>query len=630
MSAIAGILLLDGAYLDEQRLNRLVAATSHICADTTGTWHGGPSGLVHFNLVTTPQARHEHQPLLDKEAGLAVLLDGRIDNRPELLAKLGCAAGLDHSCGDGALLLALFRKYGIDSVQHLVGDYSLAVWQSRTRQLFCARSPLGWRPFLWHMNNSLFAFATEPRTLIEGLGLERRLNEGALGEFLSMRFTSQTETMWRDIYRLPPGAAMLVENGNVRGWNWHDGPFPESSLSEEEACQNFRELFDQSLEACMRSSTEVAAHLSGGLDSSSVVCRSMELFRAGLLERPVHPLSARFPGEMHDESEWSEAVEAHAGVESIIVMPRPYSWEHAARWCATTLHLPLRPNVLSTVIGSCEQMQARGMRVLLTGEGGDDWLRGSHAHWPDLLRNGKISQLWREALVQGQSDYARKLKRLIFEGVLPLLLASHRDRLMRPHLQFSHSAPPWLRPEWARNIGLSERWCSDTAPMQLDTFYQQQRSFRYTAARPHVNIDNVLCLAAKKGVELRHPFHDLRLTHFLMGVPGNMLLRNDERKYLLRQAMRGTLPEMVRTRQTKADFGPPFVDAVEAFLTTTAVEELFCVRMGWVDGAYIARAFETNRDWYRSDRTRRWPTESFGPVWSVVAAEIWLQEALKI
>jgi asparagine synthase (glutamine-hydrolysing) len=247
-----------------------------------------------------------------------------------------------------------------------------------------------------------------------------------------------------------------------------------------------------------------------------------------------------------------------------------------------------------------------------------------------LLRQGKFSQLWQETLVPGRSGYARRIKRLLLEGMAPLLLASHRDRLMRPHLQFSHSAPPWLRPEWAKKIGLSERWRSDSAPMQLDTFSQQQRSFRYTVARTHVNVDNVLCLVAGKGVELRHPFHDLRLTQFLMGLPGDLLLRNGERKYLLRQAMRGTLPEKVRTRQTKADLSLPFVDAVEALFATTAAEKLLCVELGWVDGAYIRRAFENNRDWYRSDRTRRWPAEPFGPVWSAVAAEIWLRESMKI
>jgi asparagine synthase (glutamine-hydrolysing) len=629
MSAIAGLLLLDGANLEDHRLTGLVSSTSHVCADTTGVWHEGPVGLLHFNLVTTPQAQAERQPLIDRETGLVVLLDGRLDNRPELLMKCGRAAGLADTCGDAQLLLELFKKYGQDLVQQLVGDYSLVIWQSRTRQLFCARSPVGWRPFLWYMNDTLFAFATEPRTLIEGLGLERRLNEGALGEFLSMRFTSQTETLWRGIYRLPPGAAMTIEQGKMRSWHWHGGPFPESSLSEEEASQRFRELFDQSLEACMRSSTDVAAHLSGGLDSSTVVCRSLELFRAGRLERPVYPLSARFPGEMHDESEWSEAVESHTGLTSMIVQPRPYVWDRARQWCATTLHLPLRPNVLSTIIGSCEQLQACGMRVLLTGEGGDDWLRGSHGHWPDLVREGKLRQVWQETF-SPRADYARRLKYFVTEGVAPLVLSSQRERLLRPHLQFSYSPPPWLRSEWARKIGLCERWRSDVPPMQLDTFSQQQRSFRYTAARPHVNVDNVLCMAAGKGVELRHPFHDLRLTHYLMGVPGGMLLRNGERKYLLRQAMRGTLPEKVRTRQTKADLSPPFVDALEEFFRETSVEELQCVKQGWVDGAYITRAFETNRRWYRSDRSRKWPTEVLGPVWSAVATEIWLREALKV
>jgi asparagine synthase (glutamine-hydrolysing) len=608
----------------------MIDATDHIIRDTVGSWHEGPVGLIHFNLITTPQAQHEALPLADKQAGLAIVFDGRLDNRRAVFDKVGSAAGLPRDCGDGALVMALFKQYGESCVQHLVGDYTLAVWQARSRQLFCARSPLGWRPFLWYCDSTRFAFATEPKTLIEGLDLERRVNEGAAGELLSMRFTSQTETLWQGVYRLPPGGALAVENGRVRTWHWHQGPFFETSHNDEEASEYFNELFDQSLEACMRSSTDVAAHLSGGLDSSSVVCRSMEMYRAGRLGRPVHPLSARFPGEAHDESEWSMAVEEHANVDSMIVLPRPYSWDKARTWCANTLHLPLRPNVLSTIIGSCERMQAHGMRVLLTGEGGDDWLRGSHAHWPDLLRKGKLAQLWRETHSRAPSDFARRIKRVMLEALAPLLLDSHRESLMRPHLHFSAEAPSWIRPEWAEKIGLSERWRSDTAPLTLNTVSLQHRSFRYTMARPHVNVDNTLSMVASKGVELRHPFHDLRLTHYLMGVPGNLLMREGESKYLLRQAMRGTLPEKVRTRQTKADLSMPFIDALADFFASTPVEDLLCVRLGWVNQTYILRAFETNRAWYLAGKKGAWPAEHLGPVWSTVAVEIWLREALKM
>lgn len=630
MSALAGLVLHGGASVAEHQLQRLIAATVHVQRDTTGSWHAGPAGLVHFNLITTPQARDEVLPLADQAAGLVILLDGRLDNRAELLDKVGHAAGLDHASGDGALLLALFKRYGTDCVQHLVGDYSLVVWQSRTRQLFCARSPLGWRPFLWHNSATGFGFATEPRTLIEGLGLERELNEGAMGEYLSMRFTTPTETLWRGIYRLAPGAALMVEDGRVRHWQWQRGPFPESSDSDSQASERFRALFDQSLQSCMRSSGEVAAHLSGGLDSSSVVCRATELYRAGRVDRQVHPLSARFPGQAHDETAWCEAVESHAGVESLIVLPRAYDWDQARAWCADTLHLPLRPNTLSTIIGSCEQMRAHGMRVLLTGEGGDDWNSGGRGHWPALLREGKLLQLWRETRDPRSPGYARRLKRLLVDGAGPLLSSARMARLQFQHLDFGQAAPPWLMPEWSASIGLDTRWrdAANAVPLQLDSLVQQQRATRYAIARSHVNIDNVLALAARSGVELRHPLHDLRLSAYLVGARGDLLRRDGERKYLLRQAMRGTLPEQVRTRQDKAEMGESIVDAVAALLASVPVRELPCVRMGWIDPAYLTRSFEAHCAWRQGGSKGPRPREPLGPLWTAVSTGIWVEQAL--
>lgn len=629
MSALAGLVLHGGGTVEQGQLQRLLAATPHVRRDTLGSWRSGPAGMLHFNLVTTPQARLEVLPLVDQAAGLVVVLDGRLDNRRELLDKVGAGAGLDRHSGDGALLLALFKRYGTDCVQHLAGDYSLVVWQARSRQLFCARSPLGWRPFLWHNDAAGFGFATEPRTLIEGLGLARQLNEGAMGEYLSMRFTSQTETLWRGIYRLAPGAALMVEDGRVRHWHWQRGPFPESSDSDSEAAARFLALFDQSLQACMRSSGEVAAHLSGGLDSSSVVCRAAELYRAGSIGRLVHPLSARFPGQAHDETPWSTAVEAHTGLDSLIVPPRSYCWDKARHWCADTLHLPLRPNTLSTIVGSCEQMQAHGMRVLLTGEGGDDWLAGTHAHWPDLLRQGRLLQLWREARDPRSPGYARRLKRMVAEGAGPWLSASRRARLQFHHLGAGQATPPWIMPEWAASIGLAARWRSAAAPMQLDSFAQRQRALRYAVARAHVNVDNVLALVARHGIELRHPLHDARLTAYLMGVPGGQLLRNGQSKYLLREAMRGTLPESVRLRQGKAALTEPFIDALATLFADTAISDLPCVRMGWVDPNYIARTFEAHRAWHRAGAAGPRPPGSYGPVWTAVAAGVWMEQALR-
>jgi asparagine synthase (glutamine-hydrolysing) len=629
MSGLAGLVVLDGHPVARDTLDRMARATPYRPTDGIHIWHNDQAGLIHFSYATTPEALQAIQPLRDAHSGDVICFDGRLDNRRELFHRLRQDAVLDDTAADCVLVLALFNLYGTDCLQYLIGDYALAIWQPEARRLFCARSPLGWRPFQWYCDEHIFAFASEIKTLIDGLKIVRRLNEAALGEFLAMHFTTSTETFWRDVYRLAPGGALLVENGRLRSWHWHTGPFLDvSDLSQEAQIDRFRTLFDQAIAACVRSSTTVASHLSGGLDSSSIVCRAIELYRTGAIDTLIRPISARFPEEPHDESEWSSAVEDHLGIEAMHVIPERYNWDWARSWCAETFHLPLRPNVLGPIIATCQRLQAEGIRVLLTGEGGDDWMNGSLAHWPDLLRQARLRQLWHEGMHRGgQRSFVRNLLGVIRHSAVPWLSRHSRRQLLRPHFDCSYAVPEWIRPEWARHIGLADRWQSLMPSVRFKNFAQQQRYARYDLARHYINFDNVLAFAASRGVELRHPLHDLRLTTFFMGVSGEMLQRNGQRKYLLRAALRGTLPEKVRTRQTKANFTAPIVEAMSRMFAEQDVDQLLCVQMGWMDGHRLAQYIAASRAWFEIRRTTAVPQIPLGAVWSALAADLWLRHA---
>jgi asparagine synthase (glutamine-hydrolysing) len=628
MSAVGGVVSLDGAPVDEHRLDPMVAALEHLPAERVGRWHGNGAALFQLAFPTTPQADRERQPLIDDPSRTVVVFDGRLDNRDELLRELRAPA-LGEASPDCEIVRALFARHGRDCPLRMVGDYALAVWQPGERRLFCARSPVGWRPLLWHRSPHVFAFATDVTALIKGLALERRPNEGALAEFLSVRFMTQTETLWRDVYRLPPGAALEVASGTVRSWHWHTGPFAEETGTDAELAERLLALIDQAVAACMRSSTAVAAQLSGGLDSSTVVCRAAQLRRTGRVERQIRPITVRFPGEAHDESEFSRAVDEVTGIESLEARPAPFSWDRARAWSERTLHLPLRPNVVSVVLPTFARAREQGARVLLTGEGGDDWLAGTTAHWPDLIARGRLAQVWREAVTQTSGPPAQRLRLLGGSGFLPLVSRSSRAQIERPNLDYSAVVPDWIRPEWAARVGLSERWRADAPPIRLPSIAQRSRFFRYTLARSHINMDNAVTAAAQLGVELRHPLHDRRLTEFLVGVPGAALRRNGVRKHLLRDAMRGSLPEKVRTRPGKAMFHMPIISALDELFAATSVRDLQPVRMGWVDATRMEAIVATWRAWYASGRRERPPEENIAAVWFTVSAHVWLEQAAR-
>lgn len=631
MSAIAGILHVDGRAASDRTLAAMEAAAPPRGFDGTTRWHDGPVGFIRTAHATTREAIGEIQPLVGAGSGIAILFDGRLDNRAELLDLLGWHGAALAAAPDPAIALALFERLGDAFVRRLVGDFAIVLWQPREQRLLLLRSPFGWRPLLWTFDGKTFAFSTEPRGLVLGLGLPRRLNEAALGEFISARFATQEETFWQGIQRLRPGSALAVEQGRVRQWYWHDEPFEElSHLSVADHVERFRDLFDQALIATTRSSGPIAGHLSGGHDSSSVVARATELHRAGRIDRQIEAISARFPGEPQDETDYSSAVEAHLGITATVIGARRFDLETARAWCAATYQLPLRPNVLDTLPNACAHLEAGNNRVLLTGEGGDDWLNGSQAHWPDLLLKGRWAALLRDGLRRwpDQPGYVAA-RRVVYHSGMPLVSRRYRAQLFHPQLAYGAEAPPWVRADWAERIGLRDRWHDNHLPVRLKGFAQKNRFAVFTTARRHVNADNMLAYAESRGVEIRHPLHDLRLTRFYMGADGAAMRADGERKYLLREAMRGTLPEKVRQRRDKALFATHLIDAVSDILRERPIEEMRCVQLGWVEPAALQQLLEPHLAW-RAAGARGSLTSSLSPLWFALASDIWLENAFQL
>lgn len=629
MSGIAGAVFTDGRPVGPDLLDRIARSTFRRGFDGVQTWHDERAGMVRFAHATTPEARGESQPFEGADSGIALLFDGRLDNRAELLAFLGTEGVRLTDAPDGLIALKLFEREGREFVHRLVGDYAVAAWQPRTRRLDLFRSPLGWRPLLWAFDGTTFGFASEPRALILGLGFERRLNEGAIGEYLSARFVSETDTLWAGIERVPQGGAIRFENGTVSHWNWHGGPFEDlSNRSIDDHVERFNHLFNQSLEATIRSDGPVTAQLSGGLDSSSVVCRATHLFREGRLGRQVGAISARFPGEPHDETEWSSAVEAHLGITAEVVGARRFDPDVARQWCADSYQLPVRPNVLDSMGGVLKALQSDGRRVLLTGEGGDDWLNGSLAHWPDRFVAGRWGKLFRHGAEQWPDEpWYVQARRTLHSTLLPLASRKHRKALLTPHLDFRLDQPDWIRPDWMARIGLEDRWRQKIVRTGLRGMDQRSRYSVFSLGRRYTMVDTALAFAESHGVEVRHPLHDLRLTRFFMGAGGEHLRKFNTRKYLLREAMKGTLPEKIRQRRTKSYFVSHQVDAIGELLRQRPLHELTAVKLGWIVPERIAAMHAPFEAWRRNGSEGPIPDGAWGPVWFTLATEMWLEHA---
>lgn len=629
MGAIAGVLFMDGRPVAQEVLDSLVIAAPQRGLDGSHTWREGNYGTTRQANATTPEEVGERQPFIG-QSGAVVSFDGRLDNRPELLDLLGERGGALAGAPDGAVVLALYELLGRDFVKRLAGDYAIAVCHPQQRRLALFSSPLNWRPLHWTRQGDRVAFATDARTLVVGLGLERRLNQGALAEFLSGRFMTHTETFFVGVERVEQGSAIVFEGDRVETWLWHDGPFEDwTDRSQEDHLDEFRFLFDQALVSTFRSNGPVTSQLSGGLDSSSIVCRATELFRGGKLDQQVRAISARFPGEPHDETFWSSAVEDHLGITAEVATATPFSIEDARSWVASTYHLPVRPNALDTLAGIASILHASGRRVLLGGEGGDDWLGGTLANLPDLLLRGRLGMLaaYSRRFFRKDPLPVQLAKMLVLAG-RPLVIPRYRRALLNPSVDWRNSDAGWLRQDWCRSVDLVDRWNVPQARPGLQGFAQRSRYVVYSHGTRQLIATTAMAYAERYGIEVRHPFHDARLTRFCMGASSIHMRDQETMKLLLREAMKGTLPEVVRTRSNKAYFNITTFMAVRAILREKSFDDMIPVREGWVDRQVIKSMFDPVAQWYDSKPDTSDNSVSVpGPVWFTIAADMWLEQA---
>ena len=309
MSAIAGILYLDGRPAEAATVDMMLAAMAHRGPDHAETWADGPIAFGCRLLRTTPESSSERLPLCDGARGIAITADARIDNREALLAALNLPGADAALLPDSTIILAAYARWGPACVEKFLGDFSFAIWDPRERTLFCARDHFGVRPFIYCQTDRFLAFASEIGGLLALADVPRRIDESQVLEYLSAYYEDTSSTFYRDIRKLPPAHGIVVKNGALskrRYWTLAHPP-DRRPKSDAENIETFRDIFIEAVRCRVRSSGAVGAALSGGLNSSSVALAARRL----LLKRngsPLHTFSLVFDDvPQSDERSYQQA-----------------------------------------------------------------------------------------------------------------------------------------------------------------------------------------------------------------------------------------------------------------------------------------------------------------------------------
>lgn len=627
MSAIAGFWHLDGRPAQHAELQRVLHRLSHRGPDGQGAWRRGEIALGHRLLHTTPESLREDQPLVARDGSLVLTADARIDNRDELRAVLPGPDPPPRDAADSALILAAYRAWGVRCVDHLAGDFAFALWDDTRSHLFCARDHFGVKPlFYHHRQGRLFAFATEIKGLLALPDVPRRLNETRVADYLQWSFDDQEITFYSGILRLPPAHTLLVNpDGLTLQRYWCLDPEREVRLgSDREYADAFRDVFTEAVRCRLRSAFPVGSSLSGGLDSSSIACTARDVLRPQG-DRPLHTFSLVFDDLPEcDESPFIDAVLDEGGLvphrirgdrlSPLEEMHRYLECEDQASWVFNMcLHWALHRSAA-----------AHGVRVFLDGLGGDEVVCHGIGRLPDLVRSGRLLELAVSVVRLGRHFRQSPLRILRRQAIRPLLpdavLRLWAARRGRPAPEASPVRPLVAR-ALARRVRLEERLRSLENARPLAALSLRGAHFlALQAGITSAGFESIDPVAAAFSIEPRYPFYDRRLAEFCLALPGEQKLRRGWTRYVLRQAMAGTLPERVRRRGGKTSLSAQFEEGFLAFER----ERIESVALG---GSQVIAPYvdvEVLRELYQAYSTGG-SRQNAELIWNPVMLAIWLE-----
>jgi asparagine synthase (glutamine-hydrolysing) len=541
MSIIFGMRAADDQHVEERHLTDLARATERFAPDGTFVAAKANVGMGFQPHHTHKRSKTESQPVTD-ERGAMLCFDGRLDNHEELRTMLGLD---DKGATDSEIVFASFERWGESCFRRFIGDWALALWSSAERALYLARDHAGTRTLYYETRDGRVLWATYLETFFVDTA-QRSVDEAYVACYLAGQPTHDL-TPYKGLGAVPPAHWVRIQADKIEikpHWSWlatDEIRYPSDAEYEE----HFFSLFCQAVARRTGPGAPILAHLSGGMDSTSIVCMS-DYIRAQHGEEPeglLDTISYYDDSEPSwDERPYFEAVERRRGKrgihlplpllsEDIEPAPVPYLWPGADKATYENEHRLI------------EQIGQKGYRVILSGIGGDELLGGVPNALPelaDLLARGGLFGYVHGAVAWCLVDRTPLLH--MTGRVLRFLIRQY----LPPHISKA-SLPPWSTSRLKRQVRRAFR-----ESMEREMLLSRPSSIANGRMGPAL-LETLphRCPQHFARFEWRYPYLDRDLVDFLLRVPRSVLVRPGRRRSLMRNALRGIVPVEVLERRRK-------------------------------------------------------------------------------
>jgi asparagine synthase (glutamine-hydrolysing) len=522
-------------------------------------------GLGHRRLSIIDLSDDGNQPMHYSDGRYTITFNGEIYNYIELKAGLLGRGYSFKSTSDTEVLLALFDAERENCLSMLDGMFSFAIWDEKEQRLFCARDRFGEKPFYYALYEGGLFFASEMKALWAA-GVPRRVNGNLVFNYIAHGYTynpeDASETFFENIYKLPAAHFFTVSPGQInpaptRYWDI-DYKRVDFDVDEKAVTERFRELFLTSVSRRLRSDVPVGSSLSGGLDSSLVVCAIDRLNQGNSIDQ--NTFSARFPGFAKDEGTYMDLIINRTRVTPHFVYPNE---DGLIRDLENLVYHQEEPFGSASIYAQyCVMRSAKENKttVLIDGQGADEVLAGYHFYFADYFRELKVNERekWRSELAAYRQVHADNVinpiaKTSIMKQVASVLPRKLENNLRRANFSLRNSLQPLFHREffgeYSRNSFYSDVKKSSSLSESL------YRSTHEGGLEELLRYSDRNSMAHSR--EVRLPFLSHELVEFVFSLPAHYKIRNGVTKYIMRRSFADLLPAEILDRKDKIGYEPP-------------------------------------------------------------------------
>ncbi|HEX8599657.1 MAG TPA: asparagine synthase (glutamine-hydrolyzing) [Chloroflexia bacterium] len=607
MCGIAGIFNRRGTPPDMDVLRGMNERIAHRGPDGDGFFTEGGVALAHRALRIIDLSDAAIQPMHNHDGSLHLVFNGEVYNYVELRPELEARGYSFRSYSDTEVLLNAYEEWGVECLQRLNGMFAFAIWDSRKGRLFIARDRIGVKPVYYHWDGERLAFGSEIKALLAYPGIEARPNFAAIAEYMNAMFTTGEHTWFEGVKRLLPGHYMVADGHGLQVKQWWDTPTSEDPIGKHDESyyvSRTRELLEDSVRLRLRSDVPLGAHLSGGLDSSSIVALlSRRLRDSG---EPVRTFSGAFAeGPAYDERKYVGDVVTKYGTEHHETLPTAGDLQRLLDRIVWHMDEPAAGPGILLQWAVCRITNDVGVIVINGGQGGDEAWAGYLGYVPAYFRS----------LLKAARKHPRLLLDVVKSAVVLLSRSNTRMTLLKTlargrkaRLRASTALGAWAGPAFKRvsTVVKDVEGASTTqvrrSALGAVMYYDLKW---YLPALLQVEDRTSMAFS----LESRAPLLDYRIIELAASVPSHLKMKHLDMKHIFKEAVKDVLPASIYKRTDKMGMPTPVDIWFRESLAAWVREQLDSPdarETGLLDRDFVLNALEEHQSGMRDRSLDLW------------------------